>query len=354
MSASVPQARERIALVSSCVPLIDGGARFIVSWTAERLRAAGHLVEVYFVPTTDEPEHLLTQMAAFRMMDFERDFDRVITFRPPAHMVRHRKKVCWFIHHVRVLYDLWDSPYRILPDTARARALRDAVRRADTAALAEAHRLFANSRVVADRLRRFNGLDADVVFPPLQAPETFRSGPFGDEIVCVSRMEPHKRQHLLIEAMALVKSSVHLRLCGRASDPAYVERMRHRVKDLGLSGRVTIEDRWISEDEKAALLFRCLAAVYAPVDEDSYGYPTLEAAQAAKPIVTCLDSGGVLEFVRDGREGLVTAPEPAALARAFDWLHAERKAAFSMGEASRTRIADLGISWERVLERLLS
>lgn len=347
-------ASERVALVSSCVPLIAGGARFIVEWTEAQLRERGHRVESFFVPTTDEPEFLLDQMAAFRLMDFQRQFDRVITFRPPAHLVRHPRKVCWFIHHVRILYDLWDSPYRGLPDTARGRALRASIRAADTAALAEAHRLFANSQVVAERVLQFNGLSAEVLYPPLQSPGIFRSGPYGDAIVSVCRIERHKRQHLLVEALARTRTPVRLVLCGRASNPAYVAELRSLALAAGVGDRCMVEDRWIPEEEKVRLLAGALASAYVPLDEDSYGYPTLEAAQAGRCTLTCLDSGGTLEFVRDRREGLITLPTPDALAAAFDELYADRELARRLGEGAAARVVELGISWDRVVERLMS
>ena len=102
---------QRIGLISSAVPFIFGGGRFIVDWLEEKLRESGHSVETIYIPTTDDPDSIIEQLAAFRMMDLDEHFDLVITFRPPSHMVKHRRKVCWFIHHIRVFYDLWDSEY---------------------------------------------------------------------------------------------------------------------------------------------------------------------------------------------------------------------------------------------------
>ena len=36
---------------------------------------------------------------------------------------------------------------------------------------------------------------------------------------------------------------------------------------------------------------------------------------AGKPVITCTDSGGTAELVRDGVNGLVVEPTPEALAR---------------------------------------
>ncbi|MBD0275681.1 MAG: glycosyltransferase family 4 protein [Acetobacteraceae bacterium] len=344
----------KIGLVSSAVPLVFGGGRFIVDWLREKLEERGHRVEAVFVPSTENPDNVLQQMAAFRMMRLEDYFERVVTFRPPSHVVRHPRKVVWFIHHMRVFYDLWDTPYRGMPDRAPQRALRAAIIRADTAALREAHRVFTNSRVVGDRLRRFNGVGSDVLYPPVLRPEIFVAGDHGDEIVCVCRVESHKRQHLLVEAMRHVCTPVRLRLCGTGTNPDYVRSLRRMAAEGGAADRVVVEDRWITEEEKAAFLRHALASAYVPFDEDSYGYPTIEAAHARRCTVTVSDAGGVSEFVQDGVTGLVAAPEPAAVAAAFDRLHADRALARRLGADAAERVAELGIDWGTVVEKLLA
>src|SRR5439155_21755762 len=110
----------------------------------------------------------------------------------------------------------------------------------------------------------------------------------------------------------------------------------------------------ISEDAKMDLFAAALAGAYPAFDEDSYGYTTLESACARKPIVTCTDSGGTLELVRDGIEGLVVPPAPHALAEAFDVLYSDRERARTLGEAARDRLENLGISWPHVVHRLTS
>ena len=302
----------RIAICSSFVPFINGGARFIVDWLADRLRVHGHEVEVIYLPMVETPNDLLQQMTSYRMLELGDRVDRLITTRPPAHVIPHPQKVAWFIHHFRVYYDMWDTPYRGFPDDARHRALRDALVRADTTALGEAHRLFSNSQVIADRVKRFNGLDCEVLYPPLLDVSHFHAGSQGEEIVYICRMEQHKRQHLLLEAFRYVKTPVRLRLCGSSSGVGYANELRARIQEWGLQDRVIYEDRWVTEQEKALWLSTALAAAYIPEDEDSYGYPSLEAAQSAKPILTTTDSGGVLEFVEDGRNGRIVPPEPRA------------------------------------------
>ena len=343
----------RIGLISTAVPLVNGGGRFIVEWLHEKLVERGHAVEIVYIPYTDELPHILPQMASIRLMKLDDYFERVITLRPPAHMVRHPRKVVWFIHHIRIFYDLWQTPYCPVRDDVSGRALRTAIISADDIALREAYRVFTNSRVVGDRMRHFNKLDSQVLYPPVLHPELFRAGDYGSEIVSVCRMEHHKRQHLLVEAMAHTRTAVRLRLCGTSLSPRYIPDLRDMVRQFGVADRVTIEDRWITEGEKADRLEHALASAYLPFDEDSYGYPTIEAAHARRCTITVSDSGGVPEFVEDGVTGFVTEPSPIAVADAFDRLYADRALARAMGERAAARVAEMGIDWDSVIARLL-
>ena len=344
----------KIALCSSSVPFCFGGYRNIVDWLQTELLAAGHQVERIYLPHVDEPDLLLPQMAAYRWIDLAASADKVICFRPPAHAVPHPHKILWFIHHVRAFYDLWDSPYRGFPDDEKHRNLRDVLHRADTTALSEAKHVFTNSQVVSDRLRRFNDVGSEVLYPPITQSERFHCQHFNDEIVYVCRVEHHKRQHLLIEAMRHTRTDVKLRICGASVSEPYVRELREMIASSKLEGRVHFNNRWISEEEKIQILSECLAVAYLPLDEDSYGYPSLEASHASKPVLTTTDSGGVLELVKHVYNGLVSEPEPKALAEVMDQLYIDRVNTQQMGLNAAQRIVELNISWQHVLERLLA
>ena len=343
----------RIALVSSAIPLVFGGGRFIVEWLGSKLTEAGHEVEVVWIPSVDDASLLFSQMAAFRMIDLEHTCDRVITFRPPSHMIRHSKKVVWLLHLVRAYYDLWDSPYRVEPDTAYWKSFRRALTVADTNALIEARAVYTISNVVSDRLRRYTNIEGEALYPPVFAPERYHCEGWGGEIVGVGRLERHKRQHLLIEAMRHVRTPVTLRLAGDTIDSSYVDDLNAMIARFDLSGKVTLDRRWISEEEKIALLSGALASAYFPYDED-YGYPTIEAAHAQKATVGARDGGGVTEFIKDGENGFLVSPDPKAIADAFDRLWSDRDLARNLGTAARERIDEMGIGWDRVVERLLA
>jgi glycosyltransferase involved in cell wall biosynthesis len=346
----------KIIIATSNVPFVRGGAHLMADWLGQTLRAQGHQVEILELPFSSRWENLLEQMLAFRLIDLSQHGDLLIAIRPPSYLLRHPNKVLWFIHHLRGAYDLWGTRYQDLPSSPEGLRCREAIMRADNAAFAEARKIYCNSQVVAGRLARFNRVQAEVLYPPLFQPERFRTGQTGDYLLCVSRLTHHKRQWLALEALRHTQTPVRLVMVGR-SDPGeetYAMELSSLIQRYRLSDRVVLIDRWIPEEEKIRLLAECLAAVYLPLDEDSYGYASLEAHHAGKAVLTTADAGGTRELVLDGLNGMVAAPDPEAIATAMDRLYADRSMAQRMGEAGRQRIAELGISWDRVIEKLLS
>ena len=154
--------------------------------------------------------------------------------------------------------------------------------------------------------------------------------------------------------MKHVKSNVKLHILGQSSNSAYTRQMQEMIADYELEKRVLLEDRWITEEEKTTLLSRCLASAYLPLDEDSYGYPSLEAAHSCKAVITTHDSGGVLELVEHQRNGLIVASNPRAIADGFDRLFRDRLKTQSMGMENLSRIKELKIGWGNVIEAMTS
>jgi len=94
----------------------------------------------------------------------------------------------------------------------------------------------------------------------------------------------------------------------------------------------------------------CRAVVFPPQGED-YGFVTVEAFASAKPVITCTDSGGPLEFVRHGQNGLIVAPDPAALAQACAELAADARLAERLGTQGQRDIAPL--TWANTVRKLV-
>jgi glycosyltransferase involved in cell wall biosynthesis len=343
----------RIAVVSTYVPFVKGGGRNIVEWLAEKLAIKQHEVEIVYIPSAEDPELLSTQIASIKELDLDA-YELVICIRPQAHLVKHDNKVIWFIHHIRYFYDMWEKTISNQDPSAELLEIRKALILEDTQALSSAKKLFTNSIVVSNRVKRFNGLSSKVLYPPLLEPEIFLYSGSNNEIVYPARVEPHKRQHLLVGAMQYVKSDVTLRIIGESRNSLYTKEIRELIDTHSLGDRVNFKNRWVSEREKAEFINRSLAVAYLPEDEDSYGYPTLEAFHAEKAMITTLDSGGVLELVENGVNGIVTDATEVELAKAIDYLASNPSKARDMGRAGLTRINDMEISWDNVVDSLIS
>ena len=181
--------------------------------------------------------------------------------------------------------------------------------------------------------------------PPLLA-GTLEAGPFGDYVLSVGRLELNKRVDLIIHALALTDRSVRLVIAGHGADRSRLEDLVFR---LDVADRITfagdIDDRQLVD-----LYANALAVIFPPLDED-YGYVTLEALLARKPVVTTTDAGGPLEFVEDGVNGIVAEPTAESIAASIARLAGDRALARRLGDAGFER-AKL-ITWDGVVERLV-
>jgi glycosyltransferase involved in cell wall biosynthesis len=343
----------RIAIVNNAVPFVRGGAEFFADSLVERLTQAGHDVELVRIPFQWEPpESILDQILAVRLMRLEHA-DCVVAMKFPAYYIQHPNKVIWLVHQFRQAYDLWGTGYQCIPDTPAGATLRRAIIQADNAYLPEARKLFAINPVVAERLRAFNQLSAEVVYtpPPLDI-DKFHEGRQGDYFFCPSRISRSKRQCLLIEAMRFCKTDVRLVLAGAPDHPSELDECHSLLSRYRLNDRVELHGRFISQEEKIALFADSFGCAYVPYDEDSYGFVTLEAFSSHKPVVTTSDAGGVLEAVKDGQTGLVVPPTAEGLAEAMDGLYLQRDRARRMGIAGLDHMRALGISWDNVVTKL--
>jgi glycosyltransferase involved in cell wall biosynthesis len=175
-----------------------------------------------------------------------------------------------------------------------------------------------------------------------------------DYVFYPCRITGHKRQHLAVEAATHLASDARVVIAGAADSPEQLRPLKETIERHGLQDRVQVIARWISEEEKAELIAGSIGVLYIPFLEDSYGYVTLEAFQAHKPVITCSDSGGTLEIIEDGENGFIVAPEPAALAVAIDRLRSDPAAAATMGERGRETLRVKDINWDRVVTSLLA
>lgn len=328
-----------------------GGAQLHADGLAAALAALGHEVELLRIPFGWRLKYeVLRQAYQWRLLDLrDEGIDLVVTLKFPAFYVRADRKVAWILHQHRPLYDNFDHPEFSGFSSAHAEdvAIRDAVREWDTRYLGEMRRIFTNSRTVADRLRRYNGLEGEPLYHPPPGAERLRPGPFGDYVLSVGRLEANKRPGLLLDAMAKTRSGLRAVWIGRG--PLEAELMA-TAEQLGLGDRAVFRGL-VSEEEKIALLAGARAVVYTPYQED-LGYVTLEAFLAGKPVITTADAGGPTEFVQDAESGFV-ATDVDEVASAIDAYAADEGLAARHGACGRETYARLVPSWDEVCGRIV-
>jgi glycosyltransferase involved in cell wall biosynthesis len=340
----------KVAVLNTQVPFVRGGAEQLADGLVAALRSASHEVDLLRLPFRWYPDQeILDHMLAARMLRLEAA-DLVIGLKFPAYCVPHPNKVMWVLHQHRQAYDLWGTPWQGIADSGEGRAVRDAIRVADARCVEESRAVYTISGRVAERMRHYNGLDAGVLYPAL-LDDGYRNGPDGDYLFYPSRINALKRQLLAVEAMRSVRADVRLVLAGDADTPEDRTQLTELLADPELAGRVQWLDGWIPHERKVELMAGALGCLFLPFDED-YGYVTIESFQSGKPVITCTDAGGPLEFVRDGETGMVAEPNAGALAEAIDRLAGDRELARRMGSAARASLDELGISWDHVVATL--
>jgi glycosyltransferase involved in cell wall biosynthesis len=339
-----------VVVCEAQVPFVHGGAEVHVRQLVRELRARGFQTELVSVPFKWYPkEEILPHAAAWRLLDLSesngRPVDLVIGTKFPSYFARHPRKIAWLIHQYRAAYELCGTEYSDFAHTERDVGLRDTLMRLDTEMLGECAKIFANAQNTASRLARFNGLHAEALYHPPQLAPRLVGGPYGDYVLSVGRIESVKRVDLIINALAHVDPQVRLIVAGDGTQRQAAERAAEQV---GVSRRVTFLGS-VGDDDLIELYAGALAVVYPPYDED-FGYVTLEAFLARKPVVTCSDSGGPIEFVVDGVNGFVCAPDPGEIALAINRLAADRGRAAAMGDSGHD--VARRVTWDGVVEKL--
>jgi len=314
----------------------------------------GHQADIVSIPFQwHPPARIVRSMLVWRMLDLNsangQPVDMVVALKFPAYLVQHPNKVIWLTHQHRQAYDLLGTEYGDLGPDDQSQKVREVIADADTRLIPQARRVYTISATVAERLRKFNGVRAEPLYHPAPGAAVMRSNGYGDYVFYPSRLDRLKRQELLIEAMALVKSRATCVLAGSGPDE---DRLRSLIARRGVERRVKMLG-FVNERELADWYSGALAVYFGPFAED-YGYVTLEAFHSKKAVLTLSDSGAPLEFVQDGVNGFVVPAEPAAIAQKIDLLFESKALAEALGTRGFEIITALELGWNKVVRKLLS
>jgi glycosyltransferase involved in cell wall biosynthesis len=190
-------------------------------------------------------------------------------------------------------------------ETVGQSIMRPWLRRLDLAAARRVDAFAAISNNVRDRIQRFYGRDASVVYPPVEIekfplPDTqSREG-----YLMVGRLNAYKRFDEVIGLMNRLQKP--LTVIGTGPDET---RLR------ALAGP-TIKFAGYLSDAELARAYAAAQALVAPGEED-WGLTILEANACGCPVVAAA-RGGSMESVRDGETGILYNPDdPAGLENAI-------------------------------------
>jgi glycosyltransferase involved in cell wall biosynthesis len=257
--------------------------------------------------------------------------------------------------------------------------------------------IFGNSEYTTDKIRaRFpeiatrchtlrHGVDT-VRFGPLPGAQPQNEGP--QRLLFLARVSPEKGAHVLIQAFKILaenRPDLHLDIVGavgeilpymylapdlddraigdlrqfygkRLSDMIrrqLIFRKRSYIDDLTAQAagdeRIVFHGA-VSQSETIGFFRRAAMLVYPSVWNEPAGRATIEAAACGLPIISTY-SGGIPEFVEDGRTGLLTARGDAwELAQAISRVLDDPALARAMGEAGRQLVLEQ-FTWEASARR---
>lgn len=319
-----------------------GGAERFYDALADAFRQAGHDArEVPVVADESTFGHILQNYLACYDLDLAA-YDMVVSTKAPTWLVRHPRHVCYLVHTIRVFYDMFDT---VFPNAGtELREQRDMIHRVDSLALAPPYcrKVFSIGNEVSRRLREWNGLDAQVLHPPLWS-DTFRSEASGDYLLLPGRLHPWKRVDLVIRAMRHVTAPLRLVITGTGEAESELRAMAGEDRRIEFRGRVT-------DEELVELYAGAFAVPFTPNRED-YGYVTLEAFASGKPVITCQDSGEAATIVQHGQSGYVCTPDPKVIGAHIDQLWRDHAQAEAFGRAGNAWVRSL--SWSDIVDHLV-
>ncbi len=341
---------KKIAICCTQVPYNYGGAEILVEELDRQLKLRDFQSEIVRIPFKWYPSRqLVNQALIWRLLDLSESngevIDRVICTKYPTYVVEHPNKVCWLFHQHRQVYDLMGTQYSYFGDTMEDFNCVQQVKNIDNNTLVESKKIFTISKNVSKRLKKYNGIDSEALYPPTKYEQNYYSESYGDYVFVAGRLDPLKRLDLMIKAMKHTHKDIKFIIAGTGSQEAELKKLARRS---GVANRVIFKG-FVTDEELLALYANCFAVYFSPLDED-YGFITVEAFKSRKPVITTIDSGGVLEFVEDGKNGFITGNDPGEIARSANYLFEQKAKCKEFGDNGYKKVEK--IMWDNVIEKL--
>ena len=171
-------------------------------------------------------------------------------------------------------------------------------RKWDKSAADHVHEFAAISNGIAERIQSAYQRQARVIYPPVEVERFAANRQRADYFVTLSRLVPHKRMDIVIEAFSRLQ--LPLKIIG--DGPAKKHLQRRATPNIEFLG-------YQSEEAIAQLLGKARGFVCAA--EEDFGIAIVEAQAAGCPIIA-FKGGGALETVIEGKTGLFFCEQTAA------------------------------------------
>ncbi len=143
--------------------------------------------------------------------------------------------------------------------------------------------IISNSNFTAKRIKKYWGLESEVIHPPVNIDRFNYKNSRGDFYVSVNRLVPNKRVDLLIKAFN--KLNLPLIIIGDGPERFKLEKISNaNIKFL----------RKVSDQEVENYMSRCKAFVYAGIED--FGIAPVEAMASGAPVLA-YGKGGILDTI---------------------------------------------------------
>ncbi|MEM3399488.1 MAG: glycosyltransferase [Candidatus Micrarchaeia archaeon] len=280
-----------------------------------------------------------------------KDYDVVNAHGTPSEWVRNRNApVVWYCHTPnREAFDLyeWRMRRRNLYEKLVFWSFIQAYKFFEFKTVPKIEHVFANSENTKNRLKKYLGVDAQVLNPCVDY-DRFRCDAYDKFFLYPSRITPEKRFEFAIEAFKkfsernkgwkLVIAGALLRQ--RKEHVAYYEQIRSMLGDMG-EIMLDVDSKTLTD-----LYARCTAVLYTPVDED-FGIVPLEAMASCKPCIA-INEGGPKEVIPKEAGFLISSP--AEMAEKMGYIANNIVDAEKMGKAGRAHV-EKNFSWKAFLNK---
>jgi glycosyltransferase involved in cell wall biosynthesis len=173
-----------------------------------------------------------------------------------------------------------------------ARSIINYLRKWDLKTAIRPNYLIANSKFIAEKIKRIYNRDSDVIYPPVDV-DKFESVEEKDNFyLTASRMVPYKRVDLIVDAFSMMNDK-KLLVVGDGPELNNIKRIASpNVEILGYK----------SGEEFKTLLQKAKAFVFAA--EEDFGITVVEAMACSTPVIA-FNKGGTAETVIDEQTGIL-------------------------------------------------